>query len=154
MSVVVQQQQPQASVGSKREGATMGGNNDGKSFSSSSVDSDSSSEDESSLASQSYEGGHDQMVEEEVYDKGEDININSLTPMDVSLYGPIAKILATEGLNTKVYLRRHLIMELVMLTDQTNKTWRKLRFSAFQQCMDLGVADRVFISKSSSACSR
>ena len=63
----------------------MGGKDDDKSSSSSSVDSVSSSEDESSSALQSYEGGHDQMVEEEVYDKGEDININSLTPMDVGV---------------------------------------------------------------------
>ena len=42
-------------------------------------------------------------------------------------------------------------MELVILTDQTNKIWRKLRFSAFQRCIDLGVADRVFISKNQSA---
>ena len=41
-------------------------------------------------------------------------------------------------------------MELVILTDQTNRTRRKLRFSAFQKCMNLGVADRVFISKNQS----
>ena len=70
-------------MGSKREGGTMGCNDDDKSSSSLSVDSDSLSEDELSSALQSYEGGHDQMVEEAVYEKGEDNNINSLTPMDV-----------------------------------------------------------------------
>ena len=42
-------------------------------------------------------------------------------------------------------------MELVILTPQTNKTWKKLTFSAFQWYMGLGVADRVFISKNQSA---
>jgi hypothetical protein len=35
----------------------------------------------------------------------------------------------------------------VSLTPKTNNKWRKLRASAFQRLLDLGVADRVFMVK-------
>ncbi len=61
--------------------------------------------------------------------------------------------LTSKCFNTKVYLWRHLIKELVLLTTKTNETGRKLRFSAFQWYMGLGVADIVFINKNQLACS-
>lgn len=82
--VVAQLQQTQAAVeSSKREGGIMGSDNndDDTSSSSSSFDNDSSSlEDDESSSSESQssdERGHDQIVDDEVYDKGEDVNIKT-----------------------------------------------------------------------------
>jgi hypothetical protein len=53
---------------------------------------------------------------------------------------------------TLVVLWHILFNKLVVLTPQTNCTWRKLRVSAFQQYNGWGVADRVFISENASDC--
>ncbi len=70
----------------------------------------------------------------------------------ISPYGRSAKYLAVVPYYTPVTLWHILVNKLVSLTPQTNNTCRKLRVSAFQWYKGWGVADRVFLSKSSMAC--
>ena len=109
----------------------MGGADNDKSSSSLSVDSDSSLEEESSSALQSYEGGHDQMVEEEVYDKGEDVNIKSSNTQNWWVVG-------------KQWARR--AKKLHMLNDRVKeKVQEEMRTAANDLAMDAITNDADFV---------
>ncbi len=72
-------------------------------------------------------------------------------PNNISLLAN-PRILSIICFKWSVYFYRFVLYKLANLTPKTNNTWRKLRFSAFQQYKCLGLSDGVFLSKSSMAC--
>ena len=65
----------------------------------------------------------------------------------LSLYRPVAKIMATEGLEWNFNLSRILLPNPASIPPPYKYISRKLTFSAFQRYMGLGVWHRVILSK-------